>query len=254
MVLHGFTLVAMFAPMHECVHRTPFATPRWNEICGWIAGLLAVYNFHFYRRYHTWHHRYTQDPARDPELMPPKAKNLFEYAREIVGYNFWTYRPRTFWNMMTGRTSQWPYVPADARRTIMLSAWAQVSVYVAGAASIAWAMYAGRTPYVLYLWFLPLLLAQPLLRFMLIAEHTACSYDEDGLTNTRTTLASPPVRLLMWNMPYHAEHHLYPSIPFHRLPEAHAALKSRLAHVEPSYPAANRTILRSFGATTESGG
>src|SRR5262245_10452205 len=55
LVLHGFTIVTMFAPMHECVHRTPFATPWLNEVVGWTAGLLSFYNFHFYRHFHTWH-------------------------------------------------------------------------------------------------------------------------------------------------------------------------------------------------------
>ena len=50
----------------------------------------------------------------------------------------------------------------------------------------------------------------------------AARTDRNGLTNTRTTLTNAAVRLLMWNMPFHAEHHLYPSIPFHRLADAHA--------------------------------
>src|SRR5262245_47683798 len=33
-------------------------------------------------------------------------------------------------------------------------------------------------------------------------------------TNTRTILTSWPIPFLMWNMPYHVEHHLYPSIPY----------------------------------------
>jgi fatty acid desaturase len=55
--------------------------------------------------------------------------------------------------------------------------------------------------------------------------------DRNGLTNTRTTLSNAVVRLLMWNMPYHAEHHLYPSIPCHRLADAHAVLRDRLGFV-----------------------
>jgi fatty acid desaturase len=46
-------------------------------------------------------------------------------------------------------------------------------------------------------------------------------------------LTSSAVRLLMWNMPYHAEHHLYPSIPFHRLADAHGLLQGKLGFVEP---------------------
>ena len=49
LVVEGFAIVTNFAPMHECVHRTAFATPRLNEICGWISGLIGFYNFHYYR-------------------------------------------------------------------------------------------------------------------------------------------------------------------------------------------------------------
>src|SRR3546814_17307512 len=55
-------------------------------------------------------------------------------------------------------------------------------------------------------------LGMPFLRLYLMAEHTGCSEADNGLTNTRTTLTAWPVRLLMLNMPFHAEHPLYPSI------------------------------------------
>ena len=78
------------------------------------------------------------------------------------------------------------------------------------------------------------------------AEHTLCSRDQNFLTNTRTTLANFPIRLFMWNMPFHAEHHLYPAIPFHRLPAAHAKLGDKLSHIAAGYVAANRDVLRSL--------
>jgi fatty acid desaturase len=245
MILHGLTLVTMFAPMHECVHRTAFAA-RWpNEVFGWIAGLLSFYNFTYYRYYHTWHHRYTQDLKRDPELMDPKPKNLFEYLLEISAIPFWIFRPLTFARLATGQTHKYPFVPDNARGKIALSATVQLLVYLAGIVSIAM-----NYSWALYFFFLPALLAQPILRAILIAEHTGCTNDEDGLTNTRTTLTSFPIRLLMWNMPYHTEHHLYPSIPFHHLPQAHVQLREKLAHLAPSYVAANRTVIRTLGTTT----
>src|SRR5271163_1257915 len=89
MVLHGLTLVTMFAPMHEGVHRTAFASPTINDAVAWVAGVLCFYNSTYYRYYHAWHHRYTQDPARDPELMYPKAANRLAYLMEITGFTFW---------------------------------------------------------------------------------------------------------------------------------------------------------------------
>lgn len=237
--LHGFTLVTMFAPMHECVHRTAFASPLWNGVFGWFAGLLSFYNFHFYRYYHTWHHRYTQDPERDPELQDPKPATIGGYLAEISGLWFWPLRPWRFLKMSLGLLRGAPFVPESARGKVALSAGLQLAVYVAAVVSIALGY-----PFAWWYWFFPALLAQPCLRAITLVEHTGCSVDSNGLTNTRTTLTSFPVRLLMWNMPFHTEHHLYPSIPFHRLPEAHSFLKASLAHLSPSYPAANREVLR----------
>jgi fatty acid desaturase len=241
MLLHGVTLVTMFAPMHECVHRTAFASPRVNDAVGWVAGVLCFYNSTFYRYYHSWHHRYTQDPARDPELMYPKAASRRAYVREISGVQFWYRRAIDYPMLALGRTRGLRFVPDNARHAIAISMSFQLLIYLAAAVSIALGYTAA-----LYFWFLPALLAQPVLRAILVTEHTGCSQDQNGLSNTRTTLAAFPIRLLMWNMPYHAEHHLFPSVPFHRLPALHLTLHDRLAHVAPGYVATNLDILRSL--------
>jgi fatty acid desaturase len=239
MVLHGITIVTMFAPMHECVHRTAFASRRANDTVGWVAGVLGFYNATFYRYFHAWHHRYTQDPARDPELMYPKAGDRLAYFKEITGFTFWYRRAIDYPALALCQTRRLPFVPASARREIAVSMSCQLLIYLTAVASIA----AGFSV-ALYFWFLPAILAQPLLRAVLITEHTGCSKDDNGFGNTRTTLASTPIRLLMWNMPYHAEHHLFPSIPFHQLPALHRKIRTRLAHVAPGYLTTNRAILR----------
>ena len=44
MVLHGCTIVTMFAPMHECVHKSAFKSQWLNETIGWLAGALLLQN------------------------------------------------------------------------------------------------------------------------------------------------------------------------------------------------------------------
>jgi fatty acid desaturase len=66
------------------------------------------------------------------------------------------------------------------------------------------------------------------------------------LENTRTTYTNVFMRALAWNMPYHAEHHAYPAVPFHRLPEVNRAIAPRLKTTAPGYIAVQRQILRSF--------
>ena len=79
----------MFAPMHECTHRTAFRSMAVNDAVGWVAGILSFYNSTYYRYYHSWHHHYTQDPARDPELMFPRTSSRAEYLLEISTIGFW---------------------------------------------------------------------------------------------------------------------------------------------------------------------
>src|SRR5205823_7425089 len=191
MALHGVTIVTLFAPMHECVHRTAFASRRANDAVGWIAGILSFYNATYYRHFHSWHHRYTQDPERDPELMFPKATNRLQYLREIAGFNFWLRRAIDYPALAFSLLRNLPFLPESARRGVAFSMSAQLLIYLAATLSIALG-YRGA----LLFWFLPVLLAQPVLRALPIAEHTGCSHDRNGLTNTRTTLAWFPVRLL----------------------------------------------------------
>ena len=103
-----------------------------------------------------------------------------------------------------------------------------------GGALVSGLAFGWATP--ILFWILPQLMAQPLLRLYLLAEHTGCTTDRNGLTNTRTVLTSPVLRVLMWNMPYHAEHHLYPFIPFHRLADAHGVLRRSWPICSPAMP------------------
>ena len=76
-----------------------------------------------------------------------------------------------------------------------------------------------------------------------MAEHGACPLVPDMLVNSRTTRSLAPLRWLAWNMPYHAEHHAFPGIPFHALPAAHAAIRHLKGTRSPGYLAAHRDIV-----------
>ena len=93
-------------------------------------------------------------------------------------------------------------------------------------------------------WVIPALLGQPWLRLYLMAEHTGCALVPDMLANSRTTLTNGIVRFFAWNMPYHAEHHAFPAVPFHALPRLHQRLAPALKVVSPGYIAAQRSILK----------
>jgi fatty acid desaturase len=226
-VAYGFTLVTMFATMHECVHRTAFKSRRLNDSVAWFAGLLSFYNSTFFRHYHGWHHRFTQIAGKDPELDDPKPTSVRSYVLEMSALPWWLGKLRTHWNLAFGRVSSYAFLSAETAPAVVRSDRLQLLVYALG---IAISVVLRRPLFVTY-WLLPVAVAQPLLRFILLAEHGGCSQDDDALTNTRTTYTVFTIRLLMWNMPYHAEHHRYPALPFFTLAHAHQTLRPSLSHV-----------------------
>ena len=246
LIIYGFSLATMFAVVHECCHRTAFAKGHLNDIVAWWAGVLSGYNSTFYRRYHKWHHRFTQIKGKDPELEDPKPSNLREYWAEISGYNWWLGKFKTHYRVAMGKLDNMPYIAETARDEVVRSNRLQLAIY---GNAIAFSLIF-QQPWFITGWLLPLVVGQPILRIILLAEHTGCSNNNNPLTNTRTTLTWFPIKFMMWNMPYHAEHHLYPSIPFHALPKAHQHLLEHFAVVDDGYLKVNRDIVAEFNRET----
>lgn len=231
-------LAGLFAPFHECLHRTAFEGRERNERgARWIAPLFLA-SPTAYRAFHFAHHRHTQDPARDPEIA---------IAPEVVG------RWPDGWPMRLARVSGMGIAvgklvilaalafgsdavldsvagwlrPADRPRaraeSRLLVAWAfGLSVLAVGSATAA-------------AWVAAWWLSHVWLGWWLTTEHTGLPADVPILSRTRTVLSHPWVRWWTWNMGYHAEHHAWPAVPWFNLPELHARARSRLVHVHPTY-------------------
>ena len=161
------------------------------------------------------------------------------YLLELSGLPWWMGKVRVFARLLRGDVSGMPYIAADALPSIRRSVALQIATYAALAAFSLW----HPNGLLWWNWLLPLALGQPFLRFLLMAEHNGCAYTADMTANTRTTLTVAPIRWLMWEMPFHAEHHLYPSIPFHALKRAHPLLLEHLRHCAPGYLAVHRELL-----------
>jgi fatty acid desaturase len=241
-VLHGIVLIALFAPLHEAIHRTAFRSRWLNDAVAWVCGLLLVLPPEYFRFFHFAHHRHTQDPLNDPELASPKPATLEQWLAHVSGWNYWRAELVGLVSHALGRAPE-PFLaaPRTAAR-VVAEARIVLGVYVL----IAVAALIARSWAPLVFWVLPALAGQPFLRFYLLAEHTLCPLVPDMLANSRTTRSNAAVRFLAWNMPYHAEHHAFPSVPFHALPALHQDLRSDLKVAAPGYIAVNRAIFRSL--------
>lgn len=244
LLLYGIGLATMFAPMHECVHRTAFKTNAANDGVAWFAGLLSFYNSTFYRHYHGWHHRFTQIPGKDPELEDRKPTSVLGYLIEISGLTWWIGKVRGHLTLAAGRIANKPYVPENARAEVVRSVRLQLLTYAMlialSAAFQSWWFVLG--------WVVPLAIGQPFLRVFVLSEHTGCARDGDRYGNTRTTYTIPLINFLMWEMPFHAEHHRHPAAPFHALRRLHEKMRPHLKHLATDgYLSVQRGIIRRLG-------
>jgi fatty acid desaturase len=224
--------------LHETVHRTAFRTRWLNDAVAWACGAILLLPPEYFRRFHFAHHRYTQDPAQDPELFTPKPRTLLAWAWQVSGLPYWIAEIRLLSRHALGRVTE-RFVPAHSRARVIGEARILYTVYSA----VAIAAVSLGSPLPLLLWIGPAVLGQPLLRLYLLAEHAGCAESPDMLENSRTTRTNAVVRYFAWNMPFHAEHHAYPSVPFHALPALHGKVAAALGCRGESYRQVQRQIL-----------
>jgi fatty acid desaturase len=240
--LEGAVLIFLFAPLHESVHRTAFRNRHLNDGVAAAIGFLLLLPAGYFRYFHFSHHRHTQDPARDPELATPKPATFGQWLWVVTGLPLWRNLALALLRHAAGKVSE-PYLSAIPARHVILEARIHLALYGAVAlASLAW-----DSDVAMRYWVIPALLGQPWLRLYLLAEHTGCPLVPDMLANSRTTLTNGLMRYLAWNMPFHAEHHCFPAVPFHALPQLHRRLAPSLRKTSPGYLAAQREILNTLG-------
>ena len=247
-IVFALGVCPMFAVSHETVHRTAFSS-RWaNDGVAIVSSIATFYVPEWFRHFHFGHHRYTHDPTRDPELapfgvtMPSFTGNLPMYISFLTGMALVIFKittmcllalplPKSFLSKhmvyvdskVVGRI-QW-----QARLCVLFhAAWLVPGfLWYPGLASILLAQ----------------LLGHGMLAVFLAAEHGGLPHEGTVLERTRTTITNGFVRYLMWNMPYHTEHHAYPAVPWHALPDLHRLMEGEIVHVVPGYPHMHGRIL-----------
>lgn len=233
LVLSAVAQFAMFGMLHEAAHRTAFRTPALNELAGWFAALAHPMSPALMRAFHFEHHRHTHELARDPELAGMRL--MLDWPRGVIWVGTVTGVPilaaRLYWTLFAAfvpASALWdrvlPFVPPSRRRRVAWEARALVAVHAAivtlaatAVPGLAW-IYAG------------MLGGHALTAFYTTCEHRGLPEGGSILDRTRSLRAPAWLRWLLWNMPYHAEHHGWPSVPFHALGELHAEVREALVH------------------------
>lgn len=226
MFIHGVVLVHHFSLQHECCHYSVFKTRWLNDVIGNICGLIIMLPNRFFRYEHCDHHTYTQIRGHDTEMIE-MPKTFGEYFYYLSSIPYWRAKLSEIFRHAFGHLNdvERRFIPKEEYQTIFWEArW--MLIFYGAVATISF--YLSWTA-VIYYWLIPIILGEPVMRFIRMTEHVGKPTIADMRENTRTNYVSKPMQFLCWNMNYHAEHHYASSVPYYALPKLHQKLK---AHVE----------------------
>ena len=227
---------------HECGHRTAFRTKWINDVVYYVASFMVFREPESWRWSHARHHSDTIVVGRDNEISFKRNVPFFRYLLEMVGIMG---VPSEFKKLLRNAlgifpTDQRDYQPAE---TLATSKWASRGYLVVMATVFALAIGLRSFEPLMYA-VLPSFYGRFYMVVLGITQHAGLAEDViDHRLNTRTIYMGPLNRWIYWNMNYHVEHHMYPSVPFHQLKKLHEAVKTQLPTPYPSLWSALKEVV-----------
>jgi len=228
---------------HEGTHNLISRNRRVNDFFTWFTLGLTGISAEAHRRFHLDHHHYAHT-AEDPEYQ--------FFDRVVRGVPGWAYFfIPVFAQLGVNTYGLQKKMPAEVRRRVLLE--------LAGAAVLHGTLMfvVGWRRYLLFV-IAPMvtgLYVASVLRA--VTEHHDVTAGSEW-TNARSIVTHPLIEFLWSNVNYHLEHHLYPSVPYHALPELRKALgtdyQAHRSNVESGYGRTALTLLcdpRHFAPKTE---
>ncbi len=229
---------------HETSHGTAFKTDWMNNALYEIASFMVMRESTVWRWSHTRHHSDTIIVGRDPEIAVPRPPDIQSIILNFFNIGVYKkYFPRILLHC-TGRMAddEKTYIPESEFSKIYVKARIYVAIY---AGVIALAIGTGSILPLLFVG-LPNLFGSWLMVVYGLTQHAGLAENVlDHRLNCRTVYMCFIHRYLYWNMNYHVEHHMFPLVPYHALPELHEAVKDDMPTPYPSLLNAWREIVPS---------
>lgn len=225
-ILAGLTYFA-YTPLHEAVHGNingEHERLKWlNDLCGYLMAPMIAIPYSSHRVEHFTHHRYTNQPDKDPDFMVSQMAGGFLPALATVGKFFWlqnTFFVKQYW------------ATASARERVVYS----LEVLVSVGWRVAFIVAVAR----------PGTAAVILLGYLMGGFFTAywfayrphLPYTEPQRYRNTSSLIMPkwmkPVEWFWLGQNLHSIHHLFPRVPFYRYHALHREIEPVMrAHGTP---------------------
>lgn len=245
----GLTVCSTFACLHETAHGTAFKSKRLNRTVAFLCGLIHGYPPSLFRELHFAHHRHTHTPGLDPEISlgthpaPSVISNLPMYLGWLSGLPLILFKVAMVFAGAVGmpesmRSRLYPFVRPKQRALIASESWA-VLAFQGSLVLLAvffengwWSIFLGQV------------IGHCMLAAYLTPEHNGLPHEGNILQRTRSIDTNRWIKWWMWNMPYHAEHHAFPAVPFHALPELRREIEGDLLHRQAGYVDFHRQVMK----------
>jgi len=217
---------ALLCLVHEASH-VLFSRDRErnDRIANWICAYPIGITVERYRELHLDHHRHL-GTADDPDFdyyhgVFTRGRLVWTIIAAALGIRGLLTLIAYFFPRVAAR-----YLPSLRDRPAPRTTSVPQLVGIAASQLVLLGMFtlAGQPLLYFVVWLAPVITLVPLAnQLRTIAEHA--SLDQSPITRTILTGAAGRVLLAPVLFFYHHEHHLYPSVPFYRLPELHRRLR-----------------------------
>ena len=155
-IIQGICVIFLFAPLHETIHRTAFKSFWLNRLTAYICGFLILIPVEWFRYFHLSHHKHTQNPDKDPELLLEKPTNLRMYLFHISGLPLWWSLMKTLSQNALGISKE-TYIPISGSLVVRMES----VFFLMGYIIIIVGILFYNWDVLLYVWLIPIILGQP---------------------------------------------------------------------------------------------
>lgn len=213
-----------------------------NDALYEIASFMVMRESVFWRWSHIRHHSDTLVVGRDPEIAVPRPPRTGQLVASFFGLATYPAYFQAILRHSLGRASavDREIVPESELGGLFLRA----RIYLAVYAAVVLLALATWSPLPLLLVGLTHLFGTWLMVVYGYTQHAGLAEDVlDHRLNCRTVLMGRLHRYLYWNMGWHIEHHMFPTVPYHALPRLYEAVKADMPAPYPGLLAAWREIV-----------
>ncbi len=230
---------------HECGHRTAFKSTWMNDAVYYMASFMVWREAVSWRWSHVRHHSDTIIVGRDPEIAFPRPMKTLAPLKECLGL---TSNPGETKKILRNTVGQFTpeeldYLPEAERPKAVLTA--RIYVMIWTLTIVAAIVLRSFEPLMFVVG--PSFYGKWLVVTYGITQHAGLAEDKlDHRLNSRTVRMNRLHRYLYWNMNYHIEHHMFPTVPYHALPALHEVVKGDYPPVYPGFGSAYREIWSAY--------